>query len=122
MTTPSKSASATVREATPADLPDVVKLLCEIVDARFSGDPELADRFPTSPCAQGRAANSLISFVADRPGHDTRYAIDASKIMQELGYAPQEQFESGLEKTVSWYLDNESWWQSILDGSYQDPQ
>ena len=61
----------------------------------------------------------LITFVKDRPGHDIRYAIDASKIQRELGWVPQETFESGLRKTVEWYLANESWWRSVLDGSYQ---
>lgn len=61
----------------------------------------------------------LITFVADRPGHDHRYAIDASKIERELGWIPQETFESGLRKTVQWYLDNEEWWQKVQDGSYR---
>ena len=61
----------------------------------------------------------LITFVEDRPGHDVRYAIDASKIQRELGWVPQETFETGLRKTVEWYLANEDWWQSVLDGSYQ---
>jgi dTDP-glucose 4,6-dehydratase len=61
----------------------------------------------------------LITFVKDRPGHDVRYAIDASKIQRELGWVPQETFESGLRKTVQWYLANESWWRAVLDGSYQ---
>lgn len=61
----------------------------------------------------------LIKFVVDRPGHDTRYAIDASKIERELGWKPVETFESGLRKTVRWYLDNKGWWQRVLDGSYR---
>lgn len=61
----------------------------------------------------------LITFVKDRPGHDVRYAIDASKIERELNWLPLETFESGLRKTVEWYLANEEWWQAILDGSYQ---
>ena len=61
----------------------------------------------------------LIKFVTDRPGHDTRYAIDAGKIERELGWKPQETFESGLKKTVSWYLNNRGWWQRVLDGSYR---
>ena len=61
----------------------------------------------------------LISFVADRPGHDRRYAIDASKLEQELGWRAQESFESGLEKTVSWYLANMEWWQAILQTGYE---
>ncbi len=61
----------------------------------------------------------LITYVTDRPGHDVRYAIDASKIEKELGWKPAETFDSGLKKTVQWYLDHPSWWQSILNGSYQ---
>lgn len=60
----------------------------------------------------------LITFVADRPGHDVRYAIDASKIEKELGWTPNESFESGIKKTVEWYLENTNWWQRVLDGSY----
>ncbi len=61
----------------------------------------------------------LITFVADRPGHDLRYAIDASKIAPERGWLPQETVESGMRKTVQWYLANESWWKQVQDGSYQ---
>ena len=68
------------------------------------------------PLATSR--RSLITFVKDRPGHDLRYAIDASKIKRELGWAPVESFESGLEKTVAWYLENAAWWQAIRDKSY----
>ena len=61
----------------------------------------------------------LITFVPDRPGHDRRYAIDAAKIEQKLGWRARETFDTGLEKTVRWYLDNRYWWQSILDRGYQ---
>jgi len=67
----------------------------------------------------GAPHDRLISFVTDRPGHDKRYAIDAGKIERELGWTPQETFESGLRKTVAWYLENRDWWQAILNGSYQ---
>jgi len=99
---------------------DVVNLLCRILDQRFAENAELAKRFPDSPCANTTPANSLITYVEDRLGHDTRYAIDAKKIMTELGYRPVEDFESGLNKTVDWYLANEAWWHSILDRSHQD--
>jgi dTDP-glucose 4,6-dehydratase len=69
------------------------------------------------PRAEGPYAD-LITFVADRPGHDQRYAIDASRIRDELGWTPQETFETGLEKTVQWYLDNESWWRAIQEKRY----
>jgi dTDP-glucose 4,6-dehydratase len=98
---------------------DVVNLLCKIVDDRFAANPELAARFPESPCAKAQPANSLITYVTDRPGHDTRYAIDAQKIMSELGYKPLEDFDSGLNKTVDWYLNNQPWWNAIQDGSYR---
>lgn len=61
----------------------------------------------------------LITFVTDRPGHDTRYAIDASKIEKELGWAPKETFETGLRKTVQWYLENKEWWELVLSGEYR---
>ena len=70
------------------------------------------------PRADGRPYAEQITFVADRPGHDQRYAIDAAKIEAELGWRPLETFESGLEKTIAWYLDHEPWWRAIQDGAY----
>jgi dTDP-glucose 4,6-dehydratase len=67
----------------------------------------------------GRPTASLITFVKDRPGHDRRYAIDATRIERELGFCPQESFESGIRKTLAWYLANESWWRAVMDGSYR---
>ena len=61
----------------------------------------------------------LITFVKDRPGHDKRYAIDASKIERELDWVPEETFETGLRKTVQWYLDNRQWWERVLSGAYR---
>ncbi|MCV5646385.1 GDP-mannose 4,6-dehydratase, partial [Escherichia coli] len=61
-----------------------------------------------------------IIYVADRPGHDRRYAIDASKITLDLGWKPQETFESGIKKTIHWYLDNQEWVQNVMSGAYQD--
>ena len=61
----------------------------------------------------------LITFVPDRPGHDQRYAIDSSKITRDLGWLPKETFESGIRKTVSWYLDNKDWWERVLNGEYK---
>ena len=72
-----------------------------------------------APDPRGGSHAALISFVADRPGHDKRYAIDAGKIRRELGWAPQETFSSGLRKTVRWYLDHEPWWRRVVDGSYR---
>ena len=69
---------------------------------------------------QGQATSTLVEFVKDRPGHDRRYAIDATKIEQELGFTPANSFKDGLDKTVRWMLSNESWWQAVLDDSYRD--
>ncbi len=99
---------------------DVVRLLCATIDDRFAANPSLANRFPESPGALGERSDRLITFVTDRPGHDTRYAIDASKITESLGFRPVEDFHSGLTRTIDWFLDNESWWQAIKDGSYRD--
>jgi len=63
---------------------------------------------------------SLITYVTDRPGHDLRYAIDPTKIHNDLGWLPETKFDDGIKKTIQWYLDNKEWWQSILDGDYQD--
>ena len=65
-------------------------------------------------------SESLITYVTDRPGHDLRYAIDPTKIHNDLGWLPQTKFDDGIEKTIKWYLDNKEWWQRILDGDYQD--
>ncbi len=71
------------------------------------------------PESKYRPHANLISYVTDRKGHDFRYAIDCSKINQELGWKPKENFESGLRKTIAWYLENEGWWRRILDGTYK---
>ncbi|KGQ67797.1 dTDP-glucose 4,6-dehydratase [Gallibacterium anatis] len=86
---------------------EVVRAICQLLE-------ELA---PNKP-ANVKHYVDLITFVTDRPGHDLRYAIDATKIGQELGWHPQETFESGLRKTVEWYLKNKTWWSRVLDGSY----
>lgn len=85
---------------------DVVKTICQILD-------EL------KPQSNGQPYESLITFVKDRPGHDLRYAIDAAKIKNDLGWTPQETFDSGIRKTVDWYLNNLEWCQRVQDGSYQ---
>lgn len=85
---------------------EVVETLCQLLD-------ELV------PDSAFKPHKSLMQFVQDRPGHDARYAIDASKIKREVGWEPSETFETGLRKTVQWYLDNQSWWQNVLDGSYR---
>lgn len=99
---------------------DIVNLICDLMDKRYGEDPEMKITYPDSPAAKGEKSSSLITYVKDRLGHDQRYAIDATKTTAELGYKPVENFESGIRKTVQWYLDNEAWWQSIMDGSYKD--
>ncbi|MBK2372243.1 dTDP-glucose 4,6-dehydratase [Klebsiella quasivariicola] len=86
---------------------DVVRTICAILDKVVAQKPGNITHFA-----------DLITFVTDRPGHDLRYAIDAAKIQRDLGWVPQETFESGIEKTVHWYLNNQTWWQRVLDGSY----
>ena len=86
---------------------DVVRTICAILDKVVAQRPGNIAHFA-----------DLITFVTDRPGHDLRYAIDAAKIQRDLGWVPQETFESGIEKTVHWYLNNQTWWQRVLDGSY----
>lgn len=83
----------------------VVEAVCDALDRR-------------RPLPDGRSRRALITFVKDRPGHDRRYAIDASKIERELGWVPSEDFESGLAKTIDWYLENEWWWGPIRSGTY----
>ncbi|MBS3960421.1 MAG: dTDP-glucose 4,6-dehydratase [Sandarakinorhabdus sp.] len=97
----------------------VVDRLCAAVDRAFAGDPALARRFPDAPAARGQPTSVLKTFVADRPGHDRRYAMDCSKAAAELGYQPRHSFESGFAATLRWYLDNEAWWRAILNGSYR---
>ncbi|TNH00901.1 dTDP-glucose 4,6-dehydratase [Testudinibacter sp. TR-2022] len=86
---------------------EVVKTICNLLEELVPNKPQGIDRY-----------QDLITYVTDRPGHDVRYAIDAAKIGRELGWQPQETFESGIRKTVTWYLNNEKWWSRVLDGSY----
>ena len=85
---------------------DIVKIICRKMDEH-------------SPGKNGAKYEKLITYVTDRPGHDFRYAIDASKIENELGWLPKESFETGIEKTILWYLDNKEWWESIQNNTYQ---
>ncbi|WP_369930789.1 dTDP-glucose 4,6-dehydratase [Xanthomonas sp. NCPPB 2632] len=85
---------------------DVVRIICDLIDQR-------------RPLADGRSRQEQITFVKDRPGHDRRYAIDASKLKNELGWTPAQTFESGIQATVDWYLANTSWIERVLDGSYR---
>ena len=85
---------------------DIVKIICHKMDKYH-------------PRQDGSSYEELITFVTDRPGHDFRYAIDASKIINELNWEPKESFDTGIEKTIQWYLDNKLWWKSIQDNTYQ---
>lgn len=85
---------------------DVVKTICSLLDQLVPNSPYIPHQ-------------SLIAYVTDRPGHDMRYAIDASKIEKDLGWTPDETFETGIEKTIKWYLENSEWCQHVQDGSYQ---
>lgn len=85
---------------------DLVKLICTILDQE-------------KPNPNGKSYSEQITFVTDRPGHDLRYSINANKIKTQLGWSPKEDFKSGFVKTIRWYLNNQSWWQEILDSKYQ---
>jgi dTDP-glucose 4,6-dehydratase len=112
---------------------ELVRTLCQLMDELAPADAKFKSLVSSSSddvnpeLEQPRSGSnsnsvgyeSLIAFVTDRPGHDMRYAIDPSKIRDELGWEPKEDFASGFRKTVLWYLENQDWWQHILDGSYQ---
>ena len=85
---------------------DLVRLLCKVMDQKLGRD--------------NGASEKLITYVKDRPGHDLRYAIDASKINKELGWKPSVTFEEGLEKTINWYLNSQEWLQNVTSGAYKD--
>ncbi|MFH4468698.1 dTDP-glucose 4,6-dehydratase [Vibrio diabolicus] len=87
---------------------EVVEAICDLLEELKPAKPKGIASY-----------KDLICFVKDRPGHDIRYAIDAAKIERELGWKPEESFESGIKKTVEWYLDNEDWWSRVLSGEYQ---
>ncbi|MEZ8059816.1 dTDP-glucose 4,6-dehydratase [Vibrio splendidus] len=86
---------------------EVVKTICSLLEEFVPNKPKGVEQY-----------QDLITYVTDRPGHDVRYAIDASKIERELGWTPEESFETGIRKTVEWYLNNKQWWGRVLDGSY----
>ena len=99
---------------------DVVKIICSILDELVPvSENQVLYGSSGNQLNSTSSYSELITFVKDRPGHDARYAIDASKIEKELGWTPAETFESGLRKTVNWYLENKIWSQGVKDGSYQ---
>ncbi|GAB4263711.1 MAG: dTDP-glucose 4,6-dehydratase [Methylomicrobium sp.] len=85
---------------------EVVETICQLLDELL-------------PASEFKPHRNLVQFVQDRPGHDLRYAIDAGKIKRELGWEPAETFETGIRKTVQWYLDHRAWWMHVMDGSYR---
>jgi dTDP-glucose 4,6-dehydratase len=85
---------------------EIVTLICNILDEKFGVQDN------------GKPRTDLITYVEDRPGHDARYAIDASKIKAELGWEPQQTFENGLRETIEWYLDNQEWWEPLRANVY----
>jgi len=87
---------------------DLVKMLCDLLEELMPQKPDGVSQY-----------EDLITYVKDRPGHDLRYAIDASKIQRELGWKPEETLETGLRKTVNWYISNKLWWQRVLEGDYR---
>ena len=87
---------------------EVVEAICDLLEELVPQKPEAVDRY-----------RDLITYVTDRPGHDARYAINADKMESDLGWRPEETFESGLRKTVQWYLDNSIWWENVLSGAYR---
>jgi dTDP-glucose 4,6-dehydratase len=97
----------------------IVNELCQLIDQRFLTDPSLREQFPECPAASNRSCSELVAYVRDRPGHDRRYAIDPTVLSQELGFEPTETLHTGLARTVDWYLANEPWWRSVMDGSYR---
>ncbi len=99
---------------------DIVKLICELMDEQFASNDDLKQRYPEALAAHSSDSVSLITYVKDRPGHDRRYAIDPNKANDILGYQPKESFETGIRKTIAWYLDNQEWWSAVMDGSYKE--
>lgn len=104
---------------------DIVKMVCKLMGEYFTGSKQLESdfsyldlqaKFPLATDAASGEAEKLITYVTDRAGHDQRYAIDATKTNNELGYKPVESFESGINKTIEWFLINESWWTLIVEG------
>lgn len=94
---------------------EVIEQICRTVDDAFASDGSLAKRFPNAPAARGQQSVTLKTFVADRKGHDRRYAIDATKSKTQLGYEPRRDFSDGFADTLRWYLANEGWWRALIE-------
>jgi dTDP-glucose 4,6-dehydratase len=92
----------------------LVRLLSDLVDRRFAANPMLATRFPRAHAASGRRTRDAMVMIADRPGHDRRYAINGDKARKELNFEPRRGLEEGLGRTIDWYLENDAWWRPLI--------
>jgi dTDP-glucose 4,6-dehydratase len=97
----------------------IVHQICALINERFATSEELRERFPECPVSAKGNCAELITHVRDRPGHDRRYAIDPSVISSRLRFEPRETLQTGLARTVDWYLANAAWWRAVMDGSYR---
>lgn len=93
---------------------DIVSLICQLMNDEFQDNAELTSKFPEAKSAINNSSEKLIGHVTDRQGHDRRYAIDPAKSQHELSYTPSESFETGIRKTLQWYLSNETWWRPLV--------
>jgi len=98
---------------------DIVKYICKLIDGYFLRHPEMKKIFPNAPQGDKKKAETLIYHIEDRKGHDKRYAINAEKITNHFDFSPKESFETGIKKTLDWYLANVEWWSQIMDGNYR---
>lgn len=116
---PAESATFNVGGRAEHQNVNIVRQICTLIDDRFANDASLALRFPKCPAASGASCDSLVRYVADRRGHDRRYAIDPTRIATQLRFEPSESLTSGMARTIDWFLANESWWRGVMDGSYR---
>ena len=114
-----KSARAAL-DMSQQQLADAVGVSRQTINAIEKGDYNPTIKLCLAICKALGKPESLITFVADRKGHDMRYAIDPTKIHSELGWLPETKFESGIQKTIQWYLNNREWWETIISGEYQN--
>jgi len=97
---------------------EIVRTLCDLVDARIAGSLELGEAFPLTPASRGQSSRDLITHVRDRLGHDRRYAINFTKAQRELGYSPAFDLAGGLRGTLDWYLTHIAWWKDLMNRDY----
>ena len=99
---------------------DVVTMICDLVDSSLTASEEFRQKFPNSHPANNKSSTTLIKYVKDRAGHDWRYAMNINKIKSELGFSPRESFDTGLHKTILWYLDHQDWWEPLIGDDYRE--